>query len=200
MSAAAKSQARFGVNADNRAGMVSAQVGNQSDPRSEAYNIDPGENQYSRIDRRLSVSDDVGGAAVSASLETKSEFSDYSKGRCAGLRFWSRGSVQPPANAAISAIGVVQESIQMGLRIEQPGKVRLTASVTADVDIVEISFSGPSFIKPVKIYDAFDQTLDISKPGEYSLSGRYELAVRFPNPSLGGRELTVEMQASLTPA
>ena len=64
---------------------------------------------------------------------------------------------------------------------------RLVA-VEADVDIVEISFSGPSFDAPIKIYDTYDKTLDITKPGEYSLRGGYQLAVRLPGQVGGAAE------------
>ena len=85
----------------------------------------------------------------------------------------------------------------MNIRIDQPGKVQLTASVLSDLDIAEVMLEGPSFAKPVRIYDEYDKTLDITKPGEYSLRGGYQLSVRFPNTGLGGRPLTVEIEATL---
>ncbi len=197
----AKTQLRFGVNSDNRGGAVTVQAGGgESDPRTNSYNNDPGENPYGKIQRRLSETDGTGSKQVSATLVTSSEFVGYSKGECSGLSFVSQGSVALPGDSSAVALGIVQDRIEMGIRIQQTGKVRLKASVVADLDIVEISFSGPSFDKPIKIYDSYDQTLDITKPGEYSLRGGYQLAVRLPDPSLGGRPLSVEMQATLTPA
>jgi hypothetical protein len=87
----------------------------------------------------------------------------------------------------------------MGFRVEQPCKVRLTATALSDMDVAEIRLEGPSFDKPVRVFDDFDDTLDLSKPGEHYLKGAYYLNVKLPNPSLGGRPLAVEMQATLTP-
>jgi hypothetical protein len=50
------------------------------------------------------------------------------------------------------------------------------------------------------IYDEYNQILDITKPGDYSFKGGYQLSVRFPNSGLGGRAITVEIQARLTSA
>ena len=200
MPVGAKTQVRFGVNSDNRGGAVTAQAGGESDPRTNSYNNDPGENPYGKIQRRLSETDGAGTKQISATLVTNSEFVGYSKGECSGLTFSSQGSVGLPADSSTVALGIVQDRIEMGIRIQQTGKVRLTAAVVADVDIVEISFSGPSFDTPIKIYDTYDKTLDITKPGEYSLRGGYQLAVRTPNPSLGGRAISVQMQATLTSA
>ena len=85
----------------------------------------------------------------------------------------------------------------MGVRIAQAGKVHLTASVLSDMDIAEVRLQGPSFDK--RIYDDFDDTLDLNTPGEYILKGAYQLAVKTPNASLGGRPISVEIQATLTP-
>jgi hypothetical protein len=87
----------------------------------------------------------------------------------------------------------------MNIRIEQTGKVQLTASVVSDLDIAEVLLEGPSFAKPVKIYDDYDKTLDITKPGDYRLKGGYQLSAEFPNTGLGGRPITVEITAKLTP-
>lgn len=73
--------------------------------------------------------------------------------------------------------------------------------VLSDMDVAEVRVDGPSFAeKPVRVFDDFDDTLVIDKPGEYYLRGAYQLNVRTPNPSLGGRPIAVEMQATLTPA
>jgi hypothetical protein len=64
-----------------------------------------------------------------------------------------------------------------------------------------VTLMGPQFgDKPVKVFDDFDEDVEITKPGDYELRGAYQLNVRTPNESLGGRPITVEMQAKLTPA
>lgn len=189
---------KFRVNGDNRNGSVSAKSGNKSEPREDNYNIDPSQ-RYRKLSRVLSEKAGSGTATVSASLETSSEFLGYANGECTGLTFKSKGTIGPPRDAAAVAVGIVQESIWMNIRIDQPGKVQLTASVLSDLDIAEVMLEGPSFAKPVRIYDEYDKTLDITKPGEYSLRGGYQLSVRFPNTGLGGRPLTVEIEATLAP-
>ena len=87
MPAGAKTQVRFGVNSDNRGGTVTVQVGGESDPRTNSYNTDPGENPYGKIERRLSETDGAGSKQVSATLVTSSEFVEYSKG--GSLPAWS---------------------------------------------------------------------------------------------------------------
>ena len=174
-------------------------MGNRNDARQNSYNVDPGENKYAPISRKLSETDGSGSGRIAATLETSSEFTGYVKGACTGLRFSSSGMVGLPENQEIAATGIVQDRIQMGIRVGTAGKVRLTASVESDLDIVKISFSGPSLAKPVEIFDNYDQTLDVT-PGEYSLTGAYQLAVRLPNASLGGRAISVRMQAGLTAA
>ncbi len=93
----------------------------------------------------------------------------------------------------------MQDSIALGFRVEQAGQVQLTASVLSDLDVAEIRLQGPSFPDPIRVYDDYDETLDITKPGEYILKGSYQLSVQLPNPGLGGRPISVEIQATLTP-
>jgi hypothetical protein len=87
----------------------------------------------------------------------------------------------------------------MNIRIDKPCRVELVATVSSDLDIAEVVLEGPSFAKPIRIYDNYSQVLDITKPGDYSLKGGYQLSVRFPNSGLGGRAITDKMQARLTP-
>jgi hypothetical protein len=105
-----------------------------------------------------------------------------------------------PGDPSSTAMGIVQDRISMGVRIMEKGKVRLVASVVADLDIVEIKLQGPQFPTPISIYDAYDQTFDITKAGEYTLTGSYQLAAKLPNTNFGGRQLAVEMHATLSPA
>jgi hypothetical protein len=110
------------------------------------------------------------------------------------------GTIKPPQDATATAVGVVQDSISMGFRVEKACKVHLTATVLSDMDVAEVRVDGPAFTaKPVRVFDDFDDTLVIDKPGEYYLKGAYQLNVRTPNSSLGGRPISVEMQATLTP-
>jgi hypothetical protein len=190
---------KFRVNGDNRNGSVSVKSGQKSDPREDTYNIDPSK-QYRKFARLLSEQAGAGNGTLAVRLDTSSEFLSYANGECAGLELKSKGTITPPKDPAAAGVGIVQDSIWMNIRIDQPGKVQLTASVVSDLDIAEIMLQGPSFPKPVRIYDEYDQTLDITKPGEYSLRGGYQLSVRFPNSGLGGRPLTVEIEARLTPA
>lgn len=190
---------KFHVGGDNRNGSVSVKSGNKGEPRDDNYNIDPSQ-KYRKLSRVLSEKAGSGNAVVSATLETSSEFVGYANGECTGLALKSKGTISPPQDPAAVAVGIVQESIWMNIRIDQPGKIQLTASVLSDLDIAEVMLQGPSFDKPVRIYDDYDQTLNITKPGEYSLRSGYQLSVRFPNSGLGGRSIVVEIEARLTPA
>jgi hypothetical protein len=189
---------KFNTASDNRAGSVSARAG-KADARQDNYNVDPSK-RYAKIGRTLSARDGAGAGQIEATLETSSEFAGFRKEsyECSGLTFTSKGTIKLPQDAKAAGTGVVQESISMGVRINEAGKVRLTASVISDMDIAEVRLQGPSFDK--RVYDDFDDTLDITTPGEYILKGAYQLAVRLPNAGLGGRPISVEIQATLTPA
>jgi hypothetical protein len=190
---------KFLVGGDNRNGSISVKSG-KSDPREDHYNITPGENQHRKLNRVLSQRAGTGSGLIAARLETSSEFIGYANNECLGLTFTSKGTIELPQDQAAVGHAIVQESIWMNIRIEQTGKVLLVASVLSDLDIAEVSLQGPSFAKPVRIYDDYDQTLDITKPGEYSLRGGYQLSVKVPASGLGGRPITVEINAKLTPA
>jgi hypothetical protein len=193
---------RLRVSTDNRAGSVSARAG-KADPRDDNYNIDPGSGRYGKVTRTLSESAGSTGGQIGVTLKTSSEFVGFRKEsyECDSLAFKSVGTIKLPQDGAAQAVGVVQDSISMGFRVEQACKVRLTATVLSDMDVAEVRLDGPAFAaKPVRVFDDFDDTLVIDKPGEYYLKGAYQLNVRVPNPSLGGRPIGVEMQATLTPA
>jgi hypothetical protein len=68
------------------------------------------------------------------------------------------------------------------------------------MDVAEVKLTGPG-IKDgaVRVFDDFDEEVEISKPGDYELRGAYQLNVRTPNASLGGRPISVEMRATLKP-
>lgn len=51
----------------------------------------------------------------------------------------------------------------------------------------------------MRVFDDFDDAVEITKPGDYELRGAYQLNVRTPNSGLGGRPIFVEMQATLKP-
>lgn len=189
---------KFTTGSDNRNGSVSAKAG-KAEPREENYNIDPS-NRYVKIKRTLSQRDGTGTGQIEVTLETYSEFVGFRKDNyeCTGLTFTSKGTIKLPQDAKATATGVVQESISMGVRIAQAGKVHLTASVLSDMDIAEVRLQGPAFDQ--RVYDDFDDTLDIKTPGDYILKGAYQLLVKTPNDSLGGRPISVEIQATLTPA
>ena len=189
------------VSTDNRGGAVTAKVGSRGDARDDNYNIDPSR-RYGKLARTLSVTDGSGAGQISSTLDTSSEFVGFVKDsyECDSLTFKSVGTIRLPSDAAAAALGVVQDSISLGFRVEKPCKVRLTATVLSDMDVAEVRVDGPSFReKPVRVFDDFDDTLDIDEPGEYYLRGAYQLNVRTPNPSLGGRPIAVEMQATLKP-
>jgi hypothetical protein len=189
---------RIRVNGDNRTGSVSVKSGTKSEPREEDYNIDPSL-RYRKIDRVLTRKAGSGNATVSATLETKSEFLSYADGECNGLWFHSKTTIEGPQDPAAIAQGIVHESIWMNFRLEKPCKIELDAHVTSDLDIAEVMLEGPQFSKPVRIYDESRQHFDITKPGAYSLRGGYQLSVRYPNSGLGGRPITVEIEALLVP-
>jgi|ERR1044071_7037026 hypothetical protein len=189
---------KFKVGGDNRNGSVSVKIGTKGDSRDDSYNIDPSK-RYSKFNRVLSERAGTGNAIVSATLDTSSEFIGYANNECDGLALKSKGTIVPPQDSAAVAQGIIQESIWMNIRIEQACKVHLTTTVASDLDIAEVMFQGPSFAAPVKIYDDYDKTLDITKPGEYSLRCGYQLSARFPNTGLGGRPIVCEIEARLTP-
>lgn len=189
---------KFRVGGDNRSGSISVKSGNKGEPRDDNYNIDPSR-KYRKLSRVLSEKAGSGNTIVSATLDTSSDFIGYANGECDGLSFKSKGTITPPQDSAAVAVGIVQESIWMNIRIDKPCKVELAASVNSDLDIAEVMIEGPSFAKPIRIYDEYRQMLDITKPGDYSLKGGYQLSVRFPNSGLGGRAITVEIEAQLTP-
>lgn len=189
---------KFRVGGDNRNGSVSVKSGSKGEPRDDNYNIDPSQ-KYRRLSRVLSEKAGSGNAIVSATLDTSSDYNGYANNECDGLSFRSKGTITPPQDPAAVAVAIVQESIWMNIRIDKPCKVELVASVNSDLDIAEVTLEGPSFAKPIRIYDDYAQTLDITQPGDYRLKGGYQLSIRFPNSGLGGRAITVEIQARLTP-
>jgi hypothetical protein len=189
------------VSTDNRGGSISVKSG-KGDPRDGNYNIDPSL-RYSKLTRTLAEAAGSGGAQMSVKLETSSEFVGFRKEsyECDSLTFKSVGTITLPPDQAATATGVVQDSISLGFRVEKSCKVRLTATVLSDMDVAEVRVDGPAFAaQPIRVFDDFDDVLSIDKPGEYYLKGAYQLNVRTPNPSLGGRPIAVEMQATLTPA
>src|SRR4051812_3085083 len=189
------------VTVDNRGGAVTAKAGKRGDARDANYNIDPSK-RYAKLTRTLSETSGSGGAQISATLETSSEFVGFVKDsyECDSLAFKSVGTIKIPSDPAAEALGVVQDSIALGFRVERACKVHLVASVMSDMDVAEVKLSGPG-VKDgaVRVFDDFDDTVELSKPGDYELRGAYQLNVRLPNPSLGGRPISVEMRATLTP-
>ena len=189
------------VSTDNRGGSISVKVG-KPDARDDYYNLDPSR-RYSKVARTLSESAGSAVGQMTVTLETSSEFVGFQKEsyECDSLTFKSVGTIRLPQDSAAAATGVVQDSISLGFRVEKACRVRLTATVMSDMDVAEVRVDGPSFAeKPVRVFDDFDDTLSIDKPGEYYLRGAYQLNVRTPNAGLGGRPIVVEMQATLTPA
>jgi hypothetical protein len=189
------------VTVDNRSGSVSAKSG-KADPRDDNYNIDPGSGRYKKVTRTLSESAGTGGAQIGVTLETTSEFAGFNKDvyECDSLALKSVGTIKLPSDSATQAVGVVQDSIAMGFRVERACRVHLTATVMSDMDVAEVKLMGPG-VKDgaLRVFDDFDETVELSKPGDYELRGAYQLNVRLPNPSLGGRPISVEMRATLTP-
>lgn len=189
----------FAVGGATRAGAVSVRSGSKSDPKQEDFNVDPGSGIYRPIQRRLAVS--AGSGLISAELSTSSEFLRFANNQCEGVTFQSEGTIRLPNDLSAVALGVVEDNVRMGLRFDKGIKVRLQATVLADLDIVEIELLGPQFAKtPLRINDNYDKILDITQAGEYVLKGSYQLAVKLPNTSLGGREIKIEMRATLTGA
>ena len=190
------------VTVDNRGGAVTAKAGSRGDARDDNYNIDPSR-RYAKLTRTLSEASGSGGAQITSTLETSSEFVGFVKDsyECDSLAFRSVGTIKLPSDAAAEALGVVQDSVALGFRVERACRLRLTASVVSDMDVAVVTLMGPQFgDKPVKVFDDFDDDVEITKPGDYELRGAYQLSVRTPNPSLGGRPISVEMQATLKPA
>jgi hypothetical protein len=187
----------FAVGGATRAGAVSVRSGPKSDAKEESFNVDPGSGIYRPLRRHVAVSSGPG--LISAELSTQSEFIRFANNKCEGVTFQSAGIIRLPNDLSAVALGVVEDNVRMGLRFEKGIKVRLQATVLADLDIVEIELLGPQFTKtPLRINDNYDKILDITQAGEYVLKGSYQLAVKLPNTSLGGREIQVEMRATLT--
>jgi hypothetical protein len=190
------------VTVDNRGGSVTAKAGSRGDARDDNYNIDPSK-RYAKLMRTLSEASGSGGAQITSTLETSSEFVGFVKDsyECDSLAFRSLGTIKPPSGEKAEALGVVQDSIAMGFKVERACRLHLTASVISDMDVAVVTLMGPQFgDKPVKVFDDFDDDVEITKPGDYELRGAYQLNVRTPNTSLGGRPIAVEMQATLKPA
>ena len=189
---------KFPVGGSTRGGAVSVRIGDK-DGQDEHYNLDPGSGIYQPVKRRLSRG---APGQLSALLETSSEFlrfTDNNK-QCEGITFKSEGTVGLPANLSMTGIAVVEDNIRMGLRFEKGMKIRLQATVLADLDIVEIELQGPQFKTPLRVLDEYDKGIDITEAGVYLLKGSYQLTVRLPNTGLGGRDIKVEMQATLSGA
>lgn len=187
---------------DNRGGSISVKAGG-GDTRDDYYNLDPGAGLYRKLTRTLSERAGSGPGQMEVTLETSSEFVGFVRDsyECDSLTFRSVGTIRLPQDASAAATGVVQDSVSLGFRVEKACKVHLTATVLSDMDVAEVRLDGPSFAaSPVRVFDDFDDTLVIDKPGEYYLRGAYQLNVRTPNPSLGGRPIAVEMAATLKPA
>ena len=189
------------VTVDNRGGAVTAKAG-KNETRDDNYNIDPSK-RYGKLERTLSVTDGSGTGQISSTLRTSSEFVGFVKDsyECDSLAFRSHGTITLPSDAAATALGVVQDSIALGFRVERACKLHLVATVISDMDVAVVTLMGPQFgDKPVKVFDDFDDVVEITKPGDYELRGAYQLNVRTPNASLGGRPIEVVMRATLTPA
>ena len=187
------------VASDNRSGSVTAKVG-KPDAREDNYNIDPSK-RYSKITRKLSERAGSGAGEIVSTVETSSEYVGFQKDsyECDSLTFKSVATIKLPTDEKAEALGVVHDSVAMGFRVEKPCKVRLVATALSDMDVAEIRLEGPSFAKPVRIFDEVEETYTLAKTGEHYLKGAYYLNVRTPNPSLGGRPLAVEIMATLTP-
>jgi hypothetical protein len=189
----------FAVAGATRGGAVSVRSGLKADPKDENFNVDSGEGIYRPVQRRLTRS--AGPGLISAQLVTSSEFTRFADNKCEGVSFKSEGTIGLPDDLSSVSLGVVEDNIRMSLRFEKGMKVRLQAAVLADLDIVEIELLGPQFTKaPLRINDAYNKVLDIAEPGIYTLKGSYQLVVKLPNAGLGGREIKVEMRATLSGA
>jgi hypothetical protein len=132
------------VTVDNRSGSVSAKSG-KPDPRDDNYNIDPGSGRYKKVTRTLLESAGSGAGQISVTLETTSDFVGFNKDvyECDSLALKSVGTIKLPSDAATQAVGVVQDSIAMGFRVERACRVHLTASVMSDMDVAEVKLMGP---------------------------------------------------------
>src|SRR5919205_3677272 len=174
--------AKLRVTVDNRAGAVTAKAGSRGDARDANYNIDPSK-RYSKLARTLSETSGSGAGQISSTLETSSEFVGFNKEgyECDSLTFKSVAAIKLPTDAAAVALGVVQDSIAMGFKVERPCRVRLTASVFSDMDVAVVKLKGPQFReeveaqglvdKPLTVYDDYDEEVEITKPGDYELRG-----------------------------
>src|SRR5258706_5330790 len=170
----------FAVAGATRSGAVSVRSGSKADPKDENFNVDPGSGIYRPLQRRLNVSSGPG--LISAELVSSSEFTRFGDNKCEGVTFKSEGTIRLPGDLSAVALGVVEDNVRMGLRFEKGIKVRLQATVLADLDIVEIELLGPQFTKaPLRINDDFDKVLDITEAGIYTLKGSYQLVVKLPN-------------------
>src|SRR5579872_5869878 len=114
----------FPVGGSTRAGAVSVRGANNENPREQSFNLDPGAGIYRPVDRKLAVS--MGAGSISAELQTSSEFMRFndSTKRCDGLVFNSKGTVGLPSDLSVPAMGVVEDNIRMGFRVEKNGKLQ----------------------------------------------------------------------------
>src|SRR4051794_38123107 len=90
---------KFRTGGANRNGGVSVKSGRKPDARDDSYNVDPSQ-KYKKITRKLSERAGTGGAMISVSLETESEFIGYANNECNGLALKSKGTITPPQDAA----------------------------------------------------------------------------------------------------
>src|ERR1700750_68963 len=168
------------VTVDNRAGALTAKAGSRGDARDENYNIDPGSGRYRKVTRTLSQTSGSGTSQISATLETSSDFAGFNKDayECDSLAFTSKATIKLPSDPAAVALGVVQDSIAMGFKVERACRLHLTASVISDMDVAVVKLTGPQFReevesklvdKPLSVYDDFDDEIEITKPGDYEL-------------------------------
>src|ERR1044071_8763360 len=113
------------VTVDNRAGAVTAKAGSRGDARDANYNVDPGSGRYKKITRTLSETSGSGAQQISSTLETSSEFAGFNKDayECDSLALRSVGTIRLPSDPAAVALGVVQDSIAMGFKVERACKV-----------------------------------------------------------------------------
>jgi hypothetical protein len=116
------------------------------------------------------------------------------------LTFSSRLTIDLPDSPHDGGLARVDDRISMGFKITQPFRIRFQSSMVSDVDLAFIRLIGPLGATPLNVADQADQYIQLTTAGVYTLIGSARMAVHFPNHSLGGRPLDVQISATITKA
>ena len=175
----------FGPNADNRSGQIRADVVGfgSPDPVEDGYNIVPGENEFQKIVRNISVSDGGGGNLAKATLDTYSEYLNYNKTNSTfsgiSTTSGSTGNLVLVTNNT-SGFAIADDFVSMGFRLESlpPGKIvrmRLFGALQSTGALkTQVSLIGPG-VNVSWSTGAFDKALELNQNGEFTFKAESKI-------------------------